>query len=288
MDLIQNAHTFAEHQTAQAEGKPLISSDILNKGRINLVGQELIDRVNGTVHADPHPGNYMMDNQGKLWQIDFGRSMILDEKVAKNKRQLDIALFLGKSDTEIETALKAINAEAYNSLTPDYKQRLLTRLKEQPLASFDMLFVYGLLEHPENSGIQKSALQRSAELNVNNRLQAATALGKLSDNSSSVSADFLIDLAGQISKAYLQDDPNAASDPELQNAIVSHLIEYLRFESKAKQSLMVENGANQVRYAADQLPGVIGDLAKAGADFMTAAAKNQQQIPERTSEYYLR
>lgn len=158
----------------------------IEEAKVDIAMQSVLDKIHGVAQADPHGGNGgigididVARSQKATFAIDFGRTLALDPTVAKKKRALELALILGQEeDSSLLQKLRDLNLQAYQKLDDREQVQLLEALKEQPLDSSEQLFLYGFLNHDKNKGWTLPTIQREAELNVNNRMQAGMALAK--------------------------------------------------------------------------------------------------------------
>ncbi len=99
--------------------------------------------IHGFIHADPHPGNLMVDHQGRLVVLDFGMALEFEERTrlellkmvyAVTKGDIDTIVdgyyTLGMVDADInrgdlrEAASTMINIQLNNDLTPRQVQEI--------------------------------------------------------------------------------------------------------------------------------------------------------------------
>lgn len=179
MDYIPNFASVADKDKCKYYN---YSQSLIEDAHIDIALQSILDKVQGLVQADPHGGNggIGLDAAGKkaTFCIDFGRTLALDPTVAKNKRALELALILDESDQVLHQKLKTIDPIAYDQLNSRDLGKLLKNLKEQPFDSFEQLSIYGFLNDRNSTGLTLPTIQREAELNVNNRIQAGRILAK--------------------------------------------------------------------------------------------------------------
>lgn len=83
------------------------------EGWINLVGERLYElylfqwfNIEG-VHADPHPGNYLFDDEGNITLIDFGCVKYFSEEVTECGRRMADSLWEG-DEREFADALRMV------------------------------------------------------------------------------------------------------------------------------------------------------------------------------------
>jgi ubiquinone biosynthesis protein len=69
----------------------------------------------GVVHADPHPGNILVDGEGRLWLIDFGAVGIIDP-VTLEALQLMAAGFVTGQPALITRALRSLTGAAGDAM----------------------------------------------------------------------------------------------------------------------------------------------------------------------------
>ena len=75
---------------------PVPRSELARRLLSSFLGQILED---GMYHADPHPGNLLVDSSGSIWLIDLGSVGRLDAKALESLR--DIALGVATKDTYV-------------------------------------------------------------------------------------------------------------------------------------------------------------------------------------------
>ncbi|KAL3692088.1 hypothetical protein R1sor_005739 [Riccia sorocarpa] len=72
---------------------------------VHAYGQMFL--VDGVFHADPHAGNLLLLDDGRLGLIDFGQSKVLEDSVRKKLAIMMVALYDNK-EAEIASALKGL------------------------------------------------------------------------------------------------------------------------------------------------------------------------------------
>src|SRR5829696_1242476 len=85
-------HTVGEQQAV--DRSPVPRHELARRVLSSFLGQILDD---GMFHADPHPGNLMIDESGSIWLIDLGSVGYLDALVLEALRE--IALGVSTNDT---------------------------------------------------------------------------------------------------------------------------------------------------------------------------------------------
>jgi ubiquinone biosynthesis protein len=78
------------------EESPVPRPDLARRVLSSFLGQILDD---GMYHADPHPGNLLIDSEGEIWLIDLGSVGRLDSKALESLR--DIAIGVTTNDTYV-------------------------------------------------------------------------------------------------------------------------------------------------------------------------------------------
>ncbi|GBG91635.1 hypothetical protein CBR_g52669 [Chara braunii] len=63
--------------------------------------------IDGVFHADPHPGNLLLLEDGRMGLLDFGQSKVLDEQTRKQLAQVVVALAGGDVDSIVEAVTDA-------------------------------------------------------------------------------------------------------------------------------------------------------------------------------------
>lgn len=86
----------------------------------------------GVYHADPHPGNILIDQQGTLWLIDFGAVGIIDP-VTMEALQLMGAGLATAQPALIARALRSISGAEGESIEPQALEAELSRLLSEQL-----------------------------------------------------------------------------------------------------------------------------------------------------------
>lgn len=116
--------------------------ELLDKGvKLKTVAQQLVEMmlnqifIHGFFHADPHPGNVMLLENGKLALIDFGMVGRLSEEMKDNLSSLVIALMRKNTDSMVRAILRL-------GVTPEEADRMalhddMDRLRE---AYYDIPF----------------------------------------------------------------------------------------------------------------------------------------------------
>ncbi|GBG63095.1 hypothetical protein CBR_g36582 [Chara braunii] len=61
--------------------------------------------IDGVFHADPHPGNLLLLEDGRMGLLDFGQSKVLDEQTRRQLAQVVVAL----ADGDVDSILEAVN-----------------------------------------------------------------------------------------------------------------------------------------------------------------------------------
>ena len=81
--------TVADHAAVAASG---VAPAVLSRRLLSsFLDQVLLD---GTYHADPHPGNVFVDRHGTLWFLDFGAVGHLDPMVLESMQEMAIGFQL--------------------------------------------------------------------------------------------------------------------------------------------------------------------------------------------------
>ena len=126
-----------------------VSLDVLIETIIEVYVQMML--VDGVFHADPHPGNLLVDTQGRLVLLDFGmvirveqetRARMIATVMSAVRQDVDgvIAGFyeLGLLDPEVDrgTVRDAARAIMKVAFTPDAKPRQIQRIVNEVLDTF--------------------------------------------------------------------------------------------------------------------------------------------------------
>ncbi len=86
--------SIADQQAIDAS--PVVRSELARRLLSSFLGQVL---DNGLFHADPHPGNLLIDAQGTIWMLDFGSVGRLDARALDGLR--GIALGVAMNDVSV-------------------------------------------------------------------------------------------------------------------------------------------------------------------------------------------
>jgi ubiquinone biosynthesis protein len=78
------------------DASPVVRSELARRLLSSFLGQVL---DNGLFHADPHPGNLLIDAQGTIWMLDFGSVGRLDARALDGLR--GIALGVAMKDVSV-------------------------------------------------------------------------------------------------------------------------------------------------------------------------------------------
>lgn len=78
------------------DASPVVRSELARRLLSSFLGQVLDD---GLFHADPHPGNLLIDAQGMIWMLDFGSVGRLDARALDGLR--GIALGVAMNDVSV-------------------------------------------------------------------------------------------------------------------------------------------------------------------------------------------
>ena len=81
---------------AALDASPVERADLARRLLSSFLGQVLDE---GTYHADPHPGNMMIDSEGTIWLLDFGSVGRLDARAHDGLR--GIALGVATKDASV-------------------------------------------------------------------------------------------------------------------------------------------------------------------------------------------
>src|SRR4029077_9271198 len=80
----------------------------------------------GVFHADPHPGNILVDPQGTLWLIDFGAVGLIDPVTMEALQLLGAGLATGQPAL-LARALRSISGAEGHSIEPQALEAELSR-----------------------------------------------------------------------------------------------------------------------------------------------------------------
>jgi ubiquinone biosynthesis protein len=86
----------------------------------------------GVYHADPHPGNILIDQQGTLWLIDFGAVGIIDPVTMEALQLMGAGLATGQPAL-IARALRGISGAQGEAIEPQALEAELSRLLSEQL-----------------------------------------------------------------------------------------------------------------------------------------------------------
>ncbi len=83
--------------------------------------------IDGYVHADPHPGNLLIDREGRLVILDFGMVVRLDPEVKKELLRLVVAVVHNDVETVVECffRLRMVEAQINTAVLRDAARMLM-------------------------------------------------------------------------------------------------------------------------------------------------------------------
>ncbi|GGF86920.1 ABC transporter [Paenibacillus albidus] len=114
---------------------------LLDKGiRLHVVAEQMVEMmlqqifIHGFFHADPHPGNVMLMENGKLALIDFGMVGRLSEEMKDHLSALIIALMRKNTDSMVRAILRlgVISEDADRAALHDDMDRLRDQYYDVP------------------------------------------------------------------------------------------------------------------------------------------------------------
>ena len=102
----------------------------------------------GVFHADPHPGNILIDATGTLWLIDFGAVGLIDP-VTMEALQLMGAGLATRQPALLARALRSISGADGESIEPQALEAELSRVLSEQLhaGGFDPRSLQDIIEH---------------------------------------------------------------------------------------------------------------------------------------------
>jgi ubiquinone biosynthesis protein len=108
----------------------------------------------GTFHADPHPGNNLVDADGTLWLIDFGAVGIIDAVTLRALQLVAIGLGTGEPGL-IARGLREMSGSAGPAVNVVALESEISRLLSEQLvgAGFDPKTLHDLLAIMERQGL---------------------------------------------------------------------------------------------------------------------------------------
>lgn len=121
--------------------------ELLNKGiKLKAVAQQLVEMmlrqifIHGFFHADPHPGNIIRMDDGKLALIDFGMMGRLNEEMKEQLSALIIALMRKNTDAMVRAILRigVIPEDADRSALHDDMDRLRDEYYDVPFSKMSI------------------------------------------------------------------------------------------------------------------------------------------------------
>lgn len=122
------------------EGRPV--SDAAAVDACGVPRAELADRLlaafltqvmtAGVFHADPHPGNILIDAQGTLWLIDFGAVGLVDPVTMEALQLMGAGLATGQPAL-LARALRSISGSGGESIEPQALEAELSRVLSEQL-----------------------------------------------------------------------------------------------------------------------------------------------------------
>jgi ubiquinone biosynthesis protein len=110
------AKTIADEKAV--ETCPVARHDLAMNVLSSFIGQVLDD---GFFHADPHPGNLLVDPQGTIWLLDFGSVGRLDSNALNGLRGIAIGIatndagVLARAARDLSTSNKVVDLRALES-----------------------------------------------------------------------------------------------------------------------------------------------------------------------------
>lgn len=121
--------------------------ELIHKGvKLNTVAKQLIDMmlrqifIHGFFHADPHPGNIIRMEDGKLALIDFGMVGRLNEEMKEQLSALIIAMMRKNTDAMVRATLRlgVIPEDADRSALHDDMDRLREAYYDVPFSKMSI------------------------------------------------------------------------------------------------------------------------------------------------------
>lgn len=110
--------------------------------------------IGGVFHADPHPGNILIDEQGTLWLIDFGAVGVIDAVTMEALQLIAAGLATGQPSL-LARALRVISGPAGDDIDPRGLEAELSRMLSEQLhgGGFDPASLQEMIEIMGRHGI---------------------------------------------------------------------------------------------------------------------------------------
>ena len=119
------------------------SIDIANKLIYSYVNQMF---THGFFHADPHPGNIFINDDGKIYLLDFG----IVGKLSENYRYQIMKIFIGAAFNEVKIITDAVIGMGLlkfdNTQIPDFEKRIQEILDKYLALSLHQMKISDLIE----------------------------------------------------------------------------------------------------------------------------------------------
>ncbi len=108
----------------------------------------------GIFHADPHPGNILIDAEGTLWLIDFGAVGLIDPVTLESLQSMGAGLATGQPGL-VARGLRTISGPAGDAVNPQALESEISRVLSEQLHSpgFDPAALQKVVELMRRNGL---------------------------------------------------------------------------------------------------------------------------------------
>lgn len=135
---------------AALDASPVPRAELARRVLASFLGQVLED---GTFHADPHPGNLMIDADGTVWLLDFGAVGTLDVRALRGLR--GIALGIATNDAGVlARAARDMSSDPGVADLRALETDLATELAQLDAGGIDPRLIAGILDVMRRHGLR--------------------------------------------------------------------------------------------------------------------------------------